>query len=42
MKTSCALKILYRLREAFPKERTLAEQILKELAKLIEQKDKIP
>lgn len=34
MKTRCALKILFRIRSVFPKEKSIAQSILDELEKI--------
>ena len=39
MKTRCALKILFRLRTVFPKDRVIAESILSELTNITENND---
>ena len=34
MKTRCALKILFRIRNVFPKEKSIAQSIIEELEKI--------
>ena len=41
MKTKCALKILYRIRAVFPKERNIAQSILDELKGIMDLKAEI-
>lgn len=41
MKTKCALKILYRIRAVFPKERVIAQSICDELSKIMALKAEI-
>lgn len=41
MKTKCALKILYRIRSVFPKERTIAQSICDELKGIMDLKSEI-
>jgi flagellar biosynthesis chaperone FliJ len=41
MKTRCALKVLYRIRSVFPKNKDIAESLIVELKKIIDMKDSI-